>query len=165
MFTCTKLSRGESLLSFYYSDKLTAAGGTVPVTAKGGLQAQPVRRDELQHPLTGEIPLWFHRRVTLDSFTRMKTLFTYLNQTLLHKLFLFPVSFMLLFSSPTSNILHTACVSATLWHEQSHGLPVQEFQSDAMVSVTALMSKFICKRKGVPLQGLKAAPHQKQDQG
>lgn len=98
MFTCTKLSKGESLLSFCYNNNFYSHWWDSACDSKG-LQAHAVRRDELQHLLTDWVPLWSHRRVTLGSCTRMKkTPFTYLNQTLLHKLFLFLISFVLLLS-------------------------------------------------------------------
>lgn len=151
MFTCTKLSKGESLLSFHYSNNFYSCWWD-SACATEGLQAHPVRRDNF----------WSHRRVTLHQ-DKEDSIYLF-KPNIASQTFPFPSHlFLAFFFYPLSS--HYAYVPATLWHEQSHGLPVQQFQNDAVVSLRALISKSVCREKGVPLKGVKDAPHQKQAQG
>lgn len=96
-----------------------------------------------------------------------KTSFTYENQTLLHRFFLFPMSFILLLFVFLFFLFHTAAgVSATFWQGTepwASSTAVSKWCHGVSQYRRAKLS--VDGREGMPWQGLRAAPHQQQAQG
>ena len=93
-----------------------------------------------------------------------KTSFTYENQTLLHRFFLFPISFILLLFFFLSSPCCCLCLCHTLAGNRATGCQRSSFKTMPWCLSQHRRAK-LYGGKGMPWQGLRAAPPRQQAQG